>query len=188
MSRTASSTCVSMPVSSARAASGSVRASWLRRVQPERDPGERRAEAVVQVAAQPAALLLARGHQRESGLLQCGGRPDGVRGDAAWRARSASSRRSAALKSSPALAVRHDEVSDRLVLVDHREAHRLTARPPSQRLSTVRSAIANSIAAYGTRSAWRPSPPRRQRRIGRRGVFEGRPSRVSASYGRARSP
>ena len=71
-----------MPASSATARSASSPRDCLRRVQAERDTGERRAEAVVQVAAQPAALLLARGHEREPGLLQCGGHPRGVGGDA----------------------------------------------------------------------------------------------------------
>ena len=50
----------------------------LRRVQPERDAGQDRAEAVVQLVAQPASLVLARVEHAVHALAQVAGQPAGV--------------------------------------------------------------------------------------------------------------
>ena len=61
--------------------SGSVRQGVAGRVEAERDAGQRRAEPVVQVTADPAPLLLARGDECFAGALQVTGERRGVSGD-----------------------------------------------------------------------------------------------------------
>ena len=83
----------------------------------------------MQVAAQPAALLLARGDQLLARALQVGVQPHGLhRGAGLAREQSSSRRRSAGEQLLAGPARRQHEAADRLALGDERDLERRTAR------------------------------------------------------------
>ena len=148
------------------------------------------AEAVVQVAAQPAALLLAGGDQPLAGALQVGGQPHGGDGDAGLAGQVVEQPAvGGGEPSSPGRAAEH-QLADRLALVAAAAA--LGGRRPGSPASTARRRrpLEPRSPAYGSRSA---SRDRRRRSPGSTASGASVPSsrsprRASAAYGSSRSP
>ena len=125
-----------------------------RQVDLQGDARQRRADAVVQVAPERAALLLARGHDALAGALQVGREPHGVHGLA--RVLGEVGEHAAVLRREPVFprAQAEHELPQRGTVVRKRERdRRAVSVARARRRARAARPARTSIATYGRRSA-----------------------------------